>query len=152
MEFKDRLQSKIKRHKELVDQAKILVDQAKIRLENEISHLKGLEEAYEMLQADTRKRTSSTTRSLRSGSLAALAFEYLKKTGTPQAVEVILPSIGKESTRENRHLLSRSLRDHVSHNRIFTNPMPNVFGLIGFEQVKNNGSAEVVEEEQEILL
>lgn len=141
MDFRKKIQDKIKKQTEKIHEIEIQLREAKV-------YLSALQDTLKLAPKSNGSIGGKSV--LRPGSLVALARESLRKTGKPMHVRDILKDIGKDTTRNNRVSLSGSIGGYIRKEQIFTKIAPNTFGLKEFEQVNNNGSNETIEEDEEI--
>jgi septal ring factor EnvC (AmiA/AmiB activator) len=100
-------------------------------------------EAYlEGMRASLRviKKTSDAANggTIRPGSMIDKARKALRQAGKPLYIEELLRKMGKEVSKKNRISLSGSLGSYVRDKNIFTRPAPNTFGLIEFDEIRED--------------
>ncbi len=120
MDFRKKIQDKIKKQVEKIGEIEIKLREEKI-------YLKALQDTLKLVPG------SNGNAELRTGSLVALARESLRKVGKPMHVREILKDMEKEATRNNRVSLSGSIGGYIRRNQIFTKIAPNTFGLKEFD-------------------
>ncbi|MHB0977410.1 MAG: hypothetical protein ACYC1U_09500 [Candidatus Aquicultorales bacterium] len=130
MGFREKLEDKIKRKEQEIQEHEMKIAQAK-------AYLQGLQEAIRLLPRDS-TTSGSEEIILRKGSSIYKTRELLRKHGEPMHVMDILRGIGKEPDKKSRTALSGSLGFYVRQNQIFTRPDPNTFGLLEW----GNGATE----------
>ena len=96
-------------------------------------------DAYkESLRLIQRTVDSNGGEKIRPGSKVFKAREALRQAGKPLHVEALLRSMGEEVTRNTKISLSGSLGFYVREGSVFTRPAPNTFGLIEFNEAKED--------------
>jgi len=75
---------------------------------------------------------------IRPGSLMDKAQKALRRVGKPLYVEELLRAMGKEVNKKNKVSLSGSLGSYVREEHIFTRPAPNTFGLMEFQDSRED--------------
>lgn len=140
MDFRKKLQDKIKKQMEKIDKIESELREAQV-------YLSALQDTLKL--APRSNGSTNNIAKLRSGSLVALARDCLRKAGKPMHVKNILVSIGKEVNRSNRVSLSSSIRGYIRKDQIFTSDVdsPNTFGLKEFEENNKDDDISVNEEE-----
>lgn len=112
-------------------------------------HIKGLEEALKALPKEDSTSAVEPEATLREGSGAALARDYLAKVGHPVHISELVPAIGKENTHQNRVSLASTLATYARAGKIFIKAKPNTFGLIGMRLKGMNLLMDLISDENE---
>lgn len=94
--------------------------------------LAAYEEVLKLTPEDSEE--DSGERTMRVGSMVALAREALRRHGKPMHVGKLLEALGKQDTHEQKVSLSSSMAAYVRKGQVFTRPEPNVFGLLEWQQ------------------
>ena len=133
MNYMKKLENKIRKEKEEVENIDSRIAELKIQRREVLSRVAAFEEAREFMpdSSDQMENKGHPLKGIRKGSFADKARTILLQNNRPLKIIQILNEMGEPKSR--RQTIGGILSNYVRRGEIFSRPEPGVFGLLEFE-------------------